>query len=57
MAANVVNSGDATELFADATTAGCGGATARYQWRLNGSPLTGMITANIRSLLPQRTPV
>ena len=37
----VVNAGGITELFADATTAGCGGAPAIYQWRFNGAILVG----------------
>ncbi len=37
----VVNAGGSTELFANATTAGCGGAPARYQWRFNVTTLVG----------------
>ena len=43
----VVNSGGTTELFADATTAACGGIAARYQWRLNGALLTGKTNRNL----------
>ncbi len=37
----VVSAGGITELFADATIAGCRGAPARYQWRFNGVILVG----------------
>ncbi len=43
----VVNTGDMTELFADTTTNACPDMPVRYQWRLNGMPLTGETNRNL----------
>jgi hypothetical protein len=50
----VVSAGGATELWADATTDGCGGAPVRYQWRLNGTNIVGETnrSLHLRGVLP-----